>query len=729
VGSAVALCRCALPVLRLAALAAMAFVTEAYWAVLTFTTRLMRRRGSTAAHKDIPKQHNFAATWPLAQPSHLLPTRGDIISRTSQHRHARFHPITGLAPHSRRAHATMAGLQVESGSAQAHQIQLAAQQKLMELGWAPEESDTTLSEYVTMMLVNGKEPSSVQAELGGELLGVGEDDPGAAEFTRWLFQHAQSIVGGGHNQHPQTSRQQERDLGATTVQPQRQTDEQPAGTAAEDQAMGDVSAPGIDGAYVLPSWSAPNAIPGLYDPAVRSAREAPSDEPFYGGDGGWPDQAPWGEARVHEPYSHDASREDDGVCEPPSHASSPGVEIKGAAALHRPVRPYADLRRPSGPKAMRNGSDAARGRGRGGRMLGQMNRQIDRSIDDPLRRVRGAASGAGRIDAHAGRLPRGPRGQGVANGLQRAVNGGRGGSMAAMNQMNMNPMAMMDPTNQMAFMQAMEVQAAMMQQLFQNGAQLPNINNTRGRGGKFDSKRGGRGGRQQSHPNPQNGGDTGMDIDKPLTDTKHPFEVMCRFNLHCTNPECHFAHQSPANRRPNVAVDMSLTCPVGAACTNTKCLARHPSPAQKQAYNKSEVPCKFYPHCTAGTSCPFKHPDTRPCRNGADCKVDGCPFAHSAIECRYTPCTRPDCPFRHKEGQRGRYKDRVWTPGGGEPNPEQQNGGGGTMQRFSELQDVDESQEELIKPAGGAQEGEVANGNANGNGNGVEAAMAEDVVT
>ena len=109
----------------------------------------------------------------------------------------------------------------------ANDIQSAAQTKLMENAWAPEESDTTLSEYVTMMLVNGKDSHGVQAELGGELLGVGEDDPQVVEFVGWLFAEAQRLAGGG---------------GQTAAA------EQPAQMEGLDENMGDVGEAPVEGA-------------------------------------------------------------------------------------------------------------------------------------------------------------------------------------------------------------------------------------------------------------------------------------------------------------------------------------------------------------------------------------------------------------------------------------------------------------------------------------------------
>lgn len=501
----------------------------------------------------------------------------------------------------------MAGVAVEAGSALAQQIQNAAQAKLMENSWAPEETDTTLSEYVTMMLVNGKDMQGVQSELGSELLGLGEDDPQVAEFTRWLFDQARQLSG----------------QGAPAAERDQSMEAEAAENGGMDEQMGE-AAP-VDGAYVEPAHSLDFQLTSF---------------------------------------------------------------------------------RPSGPRAMRNGSD--RGRGRGGRMLGQMNRQMDRNSDDPLRRIKGAAGGAGRIDAHAGRAPRGPRGGNLANGVQRMMNGGgRGGHMAQMN----NPMMGQLPQDQqMMFMQMMEMQANMMAQMMGNSQTPPSSGGYRGgRGGKsmFDrmDKRGQHKARSGT-PGDESGSTGGMEIDRPLEPERGaPFDTMCKFNLKCLNPDCPFAHQSPANTRAHINLDMTDTCSYGAACTNNKCLARHPSPAKRSAFvasAKSEVVCKFFPNCSAGNQCPFKHPSTPACRNGADCKVEGCPFSHSQIACRYNPCTRRDCLYKHAEGQkRGAFSDKVWTAEDGSAGIMEQEGANtteGKANRFAELAQNGEANEELIIP-------------------------------
>lgn len=77
------------------------------------------------------------------------------------------------------------------------------QPKLMEVGWAQSNDDAALSEYIILMLVNGKTQDQIASELAGDLLGLGPDDPAARDFTRWLFDQInalQSQLNGGATQ-------------------------------------------------------------------------------------------------------------------------------------------------------------------------------------------------------------------------------------------------------------------------------------------------------------------------------------------------------------------------------------------------------------------------------------------------------------------------------------------------------------------------------------------------
>lgn len=320
--------------------------------------------------------------------------------------------------------------------------------------------------------------------------------------------------------------------------------------------------------------------------------------------------------------------------------------------------------RPTGPRAMRNA------RGGKGRMLNQINRTLDRGSDAALHRVRG--NGNGRI----GNNNRGQRGGFNQNA--------RGGRMGMQNNMQMSP------ENQMQLMTMLEEQARMMSQLmpgfvppavnpaFQNGQ---NGQNGQGRS-LFDrvernDQRGGKRG-----PNKPRGADSG-DVDMEASQDQSNPDSVCRFNTRCTRSDCQLAHQSPAAPE-GISLDPSDICSYGAACKNKKCTGRHPSPAVRSAH-QAEAMCRFFPNCT-NPHCHFKHPSMPVCRNGSDCKTEGCKFTHIEIACKFNPCLNPACHYKHAEGQRGSFADKVWTPRSGEHVSER---------KF--VADANEP-EELIKP-------------------------------
>ena len=85
----------------------------------------------------------------------------------------------------------------------------AVQSKLVEMGWTAEGSDdASLSEYIILMLVNGKSQEQIATELSTDLLDLGPDDPGAGDFSRWLFEQVELLnaqLNGGTPQAPQQS--------------------------------------------------------------------------------------------------------------------------------------------------------------------------------------------------------------------------------------------------------------------------------------------------------------------------------------------------------------------------------------------------------------------------------------------------------------------------------------------------------------------------------------------
>lgn len=341
---------------------------------------------------------------------------------------------------------------------------------------------------------------------------------------------------------------------------------------------------------------------------------------------------------------------------------------------------------------------------------------MDRSTDSVLHRVRNQ-HGTERINMHRD-PPKGPR-----SGPNRNGRGPMGRHMTGM-PMNMGGPAMnnhmqnmaaqtnmmsMTPQQQMQMMAMFEEQARMMAQFmpgfgapainpaFQNGPPQPN---QQGRSlferAEFQSqKRGGhQNGRQRSNQETSTDVDMGMgqaNTDSvPMDETGQNEapgpDTVCRFNLRCTNKDCPYAHQSPVAPE-GTSVDVSDHCPFGAACKNRKCVGRHPSPAQKSVHQAEEL-CKYFPYC-ANPNCSFKHPTMPLCRNGADCSVSNCKFTHSQTPCRFNPCLNRTCPYKHAEGQKGVFGDKVWRAEG-----EQEEKTHVSERKFIE----DEDAEELIKP-------------------------------
>jgi hypothetical protein len=159
-----------------------------------------------------------------------------------------------------------------------------------------------------------------------------------------------------------------------------------------------------------------------------------------------------------------------------------------------------NLLSPTGPKAMRNGT---KGPARDKRMIGSINKTLDRSTD-PLHRVRGTA-GTGRINSHARDPPKGPRQTNIQRNLATAGNGRgmmqnmpMGNPMAQMPYPQQNGGQMVMDGNQMQQMLHMlERQAQMMAQMSNNmqpgqTSNFPNgrpLNDRVERRGRFQGRR------------------------------------------------------------------------------------------------------------------------------------------------------------------------------------------------------------------------------------------------
>jgi nuclear polyadenylated RNA-binding protein NAB2 len=118
----------------------------------------------------------------------------------------------------------------------AHALNSAIQPKLVEVGWSTGADGSDLSEYIILMLANGKTQEQIAAELSGDLLNLGDDDPGARDFSRWLFHQVDAL----------NAQQNGGNAGFTDVG----TTQADTSNGEQDADMGDVSEAVDDNVYV-----------------------------------------------------------------------------------------------------------------------------------------------------------------------------------------------------------------------------------------------------------------------------------------------------------------------------------------------------------------------------------------------------------------------------------------------------------------------------------------------
>lgn len=85
---------------------------------------------------------------------------------------------------------------IELNTPIADALNSAIQPKLEEYGWATGGADdAALTEYIILMLVNGKTQDEVAQELSADLLGLDPNDEGLRNFCNWLFTTIDTLAG------------------------------------------------------------------------------------------------------------------------------------------------------------------------------------------------------------------------------------------------------------------------------------------------------------------------------------------------------------------------------------------------------------------------------------------------------------------------------------------------------------------------------------------------------
>ncbi|KIX05980.1 uncharacterized protein Z518_03954 [Rhinocladiella mackenziei CBS 650.93] len=482
----------------------------------------------------------------------------------------------------------------------AEALSSAVHSKIVEEGWT-QEDDTSLAEYIVLMLANGKTQDQIASELAGELL---QDAKGTTEFAQWLFDQVNILSSGATGAVP-----------AETLQLSAQGSQAaaPESASSESAQNGNSSIPAayeMDMADNAPE-NAPRGPKGLHGgrPAGR------------GGRGGANNKS--GDSVLHRVRGNDRIS---------THSSVRGVPKGPRNIQNRDVRP--GLQKAlngmgmSGPAQgmqnpmMMNGAQPAQGMMQ---MTPQQQMEFMAMMEQQTRMLAqftgmmpSGASGASGF-AQAGNQQQNGQGRSLFDRVEpgRGRGGARGRGRGGNNQNGHTK----SPVK-------------------------PGDNDTSMEGD----------GQVTTTDGPS------MDVEPTAeTKTNDPSRTMCHFNLRCTNKDCPYVHQSPAAPEGTV-VDMSDTCSFGVACKNPKCVGKHPSPAQVKAFQAQEL-CKYFPNCTK-PNCPFKHPNMPVCRFGANCKTPNCQFTHLQIPCRFNPCTNMRCPYKHEPGQQklASFADYSWTP-------------------------------------------------------------------
>ncbi len=127
----------------------------------------------------------------------------------------------------------MSSIALETPLAEA--LSSAVHSKIVEEGWT-QEDDTSLAEYIVLMLANGKTQDQIASELAGELL---QDAKGTTEFAQWLFEQVNMLSNGATGSVPAEAAQPSDQLPQSIAPDPSAENGTSAIPAAYDQDMAD----------------------------------------------------------------------------------------------------------------------------------------------------------------------------------------------------------------------------------------------------------------------------------------------------------------------------------------------------------------------------------------------------------------------------------------------------------------------------------------------------------
>lgn len=92
----------------------------------------------------------------------------------------------------------MAAVDFTMGTPFASSLQNIVQPKLAEYGWTTgDPEDSTIFEYILLMLGNNKDESQIASELSNDLLDLGPENAETQQFAHWLFEQINAMQNGG----------------------------------------------------------------------------------------------------------------------------------------------------------------------------------------------------------------------------------------------------------------------------------------------------------------------------------------------------------------------------------------------------------------------------------------------------------------------------------------------------------------------------------------------------
>ncbi|KAI9671616.1 MAG: hypothetical protein M1829_004621 [Trizodia sp. TS-e1964] len=585
-------------------------------------------------------------------------------------------------------------IEVVSNSPLADSLNSVIQPKLIEVGWSTGGGDdSALSEYIVMMLVNGKTQEQIASELSNDLLNLGPDDSLALDFSRWLFEQIRTL----HDQANAASNSQQMEVDASLPvsgpPPTRQESNQPgviAAKATQDSDMSD----SLESNLPVPTG------PKSMRKTVRNISAGGSgNKRLFGHLSKAMDRSHDSILHKVRPH-HGTERINIHAREPPKGPkASFGNHNMGVNRMHQ--RPA--IARPST-------AQSPFGHGLGGlsgsamaiqAMTPQQQMQLYAMYEEQARMM-SAILGPQKMpnlhhNQHQHQVPlQHPPGfmpgTGSAPGMQ-----GHPYGFSRQHQQHQQHQQLQPPGRSL-FDRVQENPQR------QNGAHPRLFGNSPKAGSttQYSQSMEVDGDSEQAARSKEGENESLMEIEPSSQAGSDMLSMddVCKFNLGCTKKDCPYAHQSPAAPL-GITIDVSDHCPFGVACKNKKCVARHPSPAQK-INHQAEQDCRFYPNCS-NSACPFRHPTMPICRNGADCTRTNCIFAHIKTLCKYNPCMNIACSFKHSLGQkRGAYDDKVWTADSSGSGPRFESGFAKQPRHVSERKFVSDNngEEELIVPGG-----------------------------